>query len=93
MKKSIAVLLPALLLSTLPAVAADETPPPGSEARAWLDLQRSGAAASRTPPTTSGEVADRVYQRYLQSFEHPLPERFEREEINTGGGSGSSGSQ
>jgi hypothetical protein len=28
-----------------------------------------------------GEVADRVYQRYLQSFTHPIPEQFERERI------------
>ena len=70
------------------ATAQQEAPPAqvGDETRAWLQLQASGAASVTTPATTSGEVADRVYQRYLKSFEHPIPEQFQRESLSTGGG-------
>ena len=50
----------------------------GQQTRAWLAAQRTPAktAPARGMP---GEAADRVYQRYLQSFTRPIPERFERE--------------
>lgn len=83
-------LIPVLLLASAAALA-DDAPPPasGADARAWLDLQNSGSASAPTPRPMPGEVADRVYERYLKSFEHPLPERFEREDLGTGGSSGS----
>lgn len=49
----------------------------GNDTRAWLDLQRSGQAAAPVRPQ-SGVVASRVYRRYLNSFDHPIPMFFER---------------
>lgn len=45
----------------------------------WLELQRSGKAASAQPQPYSGEVMDKVHTRYLKSFEKPIPEFFEHE--------------
>ncbi len=53
----------------------------GDQARAWMDLQKS--AENKAPPRgLPGEAAERVYQRYLQSFTRPIPERFERDRVN-----------
>ena len=46
-------------------------------AQAWLELQRSGAQAGSDKPI-SGEVAARIFDRYLESFEQPIPETFQR---------------
>jgi hypothetical protein len=71
----------ALLLAAIP-VYADDPPAVGTQTRAWTKMQAGGAAAEKGPPRgMPGEVADRVYQRYLQSFTHPIPEQFERERI------------
>lgn len=51
----------------------------GEDARRWVDLQVSGDAAERSPDGMPGEIAERVWQRYVESFSHPIPERFERE--------------
>lgn len=80
-----------LTVVAAPAVGAAElqtapVSPPGNAAadgfggvtRSWLDLQRSGRSAAPDRPM-SGVVASRVYKRYLNSFEHPLPEFFGRE--------------
>ena len=48
----------------------------GAQTRNWLELQRSGQAAA-PPRSVSGAVASRAYQRYLDSFGHPLPAFFE----------------
>jgi hypothetical protein len=48
--------------------------------RAWLDLQRSGEAASQQPQPLSGPAMDRAYGRYLRSFEHPQPMYFKHDE-------------
>jgi hypothetical protein len=53
-----------------------------------LALQRSGAAASPVERPIPGDVAARSYQRYLKSFEHPIPERFD----TTVGGGAAAGS-
>lgn len=62
---------------------AAEPPPPitasGEETRRWLELQRSGAAASPRPKTVSGPVADEIYQRYKKSFTHEIPDFFKVE--------------
>jgi hypothetical protein len=52
----------------------------GADTRAWLELQRSGrsAAPERSLP---GPVASRIYDRYLNSFEHPVPDQFERDSV------------
>lgn len=51
----------------------------GEDARKWIDLQVSGDAAERSPDGMPGEVAERVWQRYVESFSYPIPERFERD--------------
>ncbi|MBX6421465.1 MAG: DUF3613 domain-containing protein [Nevskia sp.] len=60
----------------------------GSETNAWLAAQI--ASTSGTPRPMPGEVASRVYQRYLDSFTHPIPEEYGRQGFIGGGGSASS---
>jgi hypothetical protein len=72
-------ILCALFLSAAPACAgeprtAHETLPEEG-VRAWLELQRSGAAAA-PPKRMPSEAAIRIYREYLKSFEHALPESF-----------------
>ncbi len=43
----------------------------------WLELQRSGKAASPQAQPVSGEVMDKVRSRYIKSFEKPIPEYYE----------------
>ena len=87
---------------TARAGEAVELPPPPAAAEAapagparvgdatagLLALQRDGAAASPVPRPIPGEVAGRSYQRYLKSFEQPIPERFG---FSTAGGGASQG--
>lgn len=54
----------------------------GGGTRTWLELQRSGASAAPAR-SVSGVVASRMYKRYLDSFQHPLPVFFERESTAT----------
>lgn len=58
----------------------------GEDARRWVDLQKSGEAAERSPDGMPGEIAERVWQRYAESFSYPIPERFEREGFVDSGG-------
>ena len=46
----------------------------GSAAQKLWDLQR--AAPGVRPRPIDGDQASRSYQRYLKSFEYPIPERF-----------------
>ncbi|MGE8280856.1 MAG: DUF3613 domain-containing protein [Stenotrophomonas sp.] len=48
----------------------------GDTTRALLRLQAQGSQAGAALPML-GEAASRSYQRYLSSFEHPIPEFFE----------------
>lgn len=41
-----------------------------------LEKQRAGTLASDTARPIAGEVAQRSYERYLRSFERPIPESF-----------------
>ncbi|MCY1530190.1 hypothetical protein D9M68_653680 [compost metagenome] len=54
---------------SLPLQVGDST----SSLFAW---QRSGEIASKTPRPIAGSVAGRSYERYLKSFEHPIPEHM-----------------
>ena len=81
-------LIAPLLLSMSLAALAD--PKPGTETRAWVDLQKNGKAASKETRPVSGEIADKSYERYVKSFDHPIPEVFNRESFTTSGGSDSS---
>lgn len=76
------------------ALASAESAPPtefGAETKAWLELQESGNAAFGAARPMSGEVADKVWARYVESFTRPIPEEFERQNFATGNSSGSSG--
>lgn len=67
-------LLAALALAALLPAARAETrasEPIGQQTRAWLELQGRNAQPGKTH-AVPGEVADRVYQRYLDSFRGPL---------------------
>lgn len=59
---------------------------------AW---QRSGEIASPTARPIAGGVASRSYERYLKSFEHPIPERLGSSVTNAknGGGASNAGSR
>ncbi|MDA7418169.1 DUF3613 domain-containing protein [Xenophilus arseniciresistens] len=68
-----------------PEPAAAQPTEMGSATRHLLALQRSGAAASAVPRPLPGDVAQRSRERYLKSFEHPIPEHFQS---SVGGKSG-----
>ncbi|MDT0496768.1 DUF3613 domain-containing protein [Algiphilus sp. W345] len=77
-----------IVLFCVSTLTVAETPAIGVETKAWLDLQTSNDAAIGAPEPLAGEVASRVYQRYLDSFEYPIPETFDRERfVEDGGGS------
>ncbi|HVT35139.1 MAG TPA: DUF3613 domain-containing protein, partial [Nevskiaceae bacterium] len=59
----------------------------GSQTQAWTDLQKSNMASSAAPRPMPGEVADKVYQRYVNSFGNPIPDLYTRDTANSGGGS------
>lgn len=48
----------------------------GDATQGLLAWQRSGEIASSAPRPISGSVASRSYDRYLKSFEFPIPERM-----------------
>lgn len=51
--------------------------------KAWLELQSSGNAASEQPQSLSGPAMDRIHERYLKNFSHPIPPTYEHvERIN-----------
>ena len=53
--------------------------------------QRSGEVGSKTPRPIAGSVASRSYERYLKSFEHPIPEHFSSSVKSSSGGGTTSG--
>lgn len=48
----------------------------GDATQDLLAWQRSGDIASKTPRPIAGNVAQRSHERYLKSFEFPIPERM-----------------
>ncbi len=61
---------------------------PAGSARDWVELQKSGAAASAVARPLPGELADRSFQRYADSFSQPIPETLNRDEFLSEGGGG-----
>ncbi|MGQ0502711.1 MAG: DUF3613 domain-containing protein [Panacagrimonas sp.] len=77
------------LLYGLPLLAAAAgTAPVGTETRDWTALQVEGKAGSDVPRPMPGEIAERVYQRYAESFSHPIPEKLSQDSFTTTGGGG-----
>lgn len=68
-------------------VPAAEMPPPQeaeTQTGLWLQLQASGAWAGNRY-VLPGQTATLIHQRYLNSFRHPIPERFKTEGMSDGG--------
>ncbi|MGH8550452.1 MAG: DUF3613 domain-containing protein [Methylococcales bacterium] len=61
----------------------------GEAIRRWLELQRSGAVASPVRQTLSGSVADHIHERYLNSFNYPIPESYYKDKNGRGAPSSS----
>jgi hypothetical protein len=55
---------------------------------AWLQLQASGKAASANPQPSTPIERDLSLQRWLNSYQHPIPDFYEQKK----GGSASGGS-
>lgn len=70
------------------AAAADSPAPKQTDVQAWLDLQRSGTAAPQDERPMPGEIADKVYRRYVDSFGRPIPETLKRDSFATSDGGG-----
>ena len=68
------------------AVAAEEARV-GVETRDWTALQAAGTAASATERPMPGEIAERVYKRYADSYSHPIPEKLTKDSFATESGS------
>ena len=66
------------------AVIAGQVTDVGETTLSELEKQRSGENAVETRPMLK-DVADRTYDRYLESFTHPIPDQFEREQEFTTG--------
>lgn len=76
------------IAATEPAIRQNASPSPAADApafvpagigettRALLRLQAEGTQAGNALPML-GEAASRSYQRYLDSFKHPVPEYFD----------------
>lgn len=47
-----------------------------------LQLQRSGKFASRNEQRLPGRAQTKVYERYINSFGHPIPETYINEEFS-----------
>lgn len=80
----------AVLLALLTLAGCTTAPANGRDTREWLNLQKGGSAASAEPQALSGEAADKIYKRYVDSFGSPLPETFPREDFTEGQSGGGS---
>lgn len=62
----------------------------GDATQNLLAWQRGGEISSPTQRPIAGAVANRSYERYLKSFEFPIPERMTSSVKSTSGWSGNS---
>lgn len=77
-------LLSALLLLALPLAAAaiDEGPSSAQQAQTevWLQLQNRAQVASPIPQPATQAEREQAMQRWLNSFQHEIPEYFQQDE-------------
>lgn len=67
-------------------------PASGALTRQWVELQRSGAQASVHADGTSSDVVEHIYQRYVDSFTHKIPDTYSRDGEGLDFGSSGGGS-
>jgi hypothetical protein len=94
MKSAVLMAVAALSVSG-PCWAIDPGPssPNQKQTEAWLELQSSGKAASSVPQPSSPIERDLSLQRWLNSYQHPIPDFYEQKKGGSiSGGSGSGGS-
>ena len=83
-----AVAAPAAVAATTTSFADLPRSQVGDTTRALLQLQADNSRPGTALPML-GEAASRSYQRYLKSFDHPIPEYFEAALPNPKQGGGS----
>jgi len=68
------------LLLVLPVVAqAAGEAGRGEDTERWLQVQREGRQASAEPQPATPAEREAAYQRWLDSFRHPIPDFFSDE--------------
>lgn len=67
-----------MLVSGAAGAAPTTTTQVGKTTQQAMELQRSGRQSVETRPMLK-DVADRTYDRYLESFTHPIPDQYQRE--------------
>ncbi len=89
------IFLTGLFMCALTDGAMAIEPGPSSDSQkqteAWLQVQASGRAASPTPQPASPIERDLSMQRWLDSYQHPIPDFYEQKKGGSVGGGGSSG--
>lgn len=88
---NISVLIGACLVTLSAAALAKEPSSPQSPTEQWLQLQASGKAASTTPQTQVPIERDLSMQRWLNSYQHPIPDFFDQKKGGSASGGGGSG--
>lgn len=75
----------ALLVPVL--VQADNDVPDEGETvtERWLQIQREGQQVTPAPQVATPTEREMAYQRWLESFKHPIPDFFSSEGGDTGG--------
>jgi hypothetical protein len=88
-------IISALGLSVICGTALGIEPGPSSpsqkQTETWLNLQASGHAASLIPQAAALIERDLSMQRWLDSYQHQIPEFFEQKKGGSVSGSGGSG--
>ncbi|WP_346828951.1 DUF3613 domain-containing protein [Pseudomonas abietaniphila] len=81
----------AFVAGTAAAIEPGPSSPDQKQTDAWLQLQASGKAASSVPQPSSPIERDLSMQRWLNSYQHPIPDFYEQKKGGSvsGGGSGS----
>lgn len=59
-----------------PDIIYTQNPTPKTTTHSLLEMQRSGKNASADEQYLSGKVSTKIYNRYVESFAHSIPERF-----------------